>query len=247
LNRNDKWSKYLDKTSTEYETTKDGWYAFLSLGDNIADIHLDTSKEIINKPCARIKQWQKDNYPKHFINFKIIKELEDKFEEAQKPWEKLYDRLRKAKKDYYDAVKTAHACADTARSAESNPKYNEEQRLKLNDKLDNSVKDEDREKRKYEEVIKEMDLYKTRYIENMTEVFNEAQQIEKDRMIFFKEIFESCHQILQTHKDERFQKVFLYYLECIKKMDSNADVEWWSNNFGVGTKPTWPEFENYTK
>lgn len=39
-----KWSDHLNNESTEYESTKDAWYAFLEAGNQTADIHSETCK-----------------------------------------------------------------------------------------------------------------------------------------------------------------------------------------------------------
>jgi protein kinase C and casein kinase substrate in neurons protein len=242
---NIKWNEHLKNDSDEYCTTKEAWKAFLEAGDRTAEIHLDMCKALINKPVFKVKSWQKEKYQRHIINFKQTKDFEDKFEEAQKPWEKYYDKLNKNKKEYYDSIKKSRSCNEAARSAESNPKYNDDYRRKLRLSAEQAERDVERARKRYEEVIKEMELYRPRYIENMKEVFEKTQTFEQERMIFFKQIFLECQSLLQVHNDERLDKVFADLLDNLNKMNPKQDLDWWGRHYGPGMAATWPEYEEY--
>jgi hypothetical protein len=116
--------------------------AFLEAGNKTANIHLDLSKTLINYPAFKIKDWLKRKYQKHFINFKQTKEFEENFEEAQNSWLDLNEKMKKSKKEYCDAIATRKNCEETAKSAESNPKYTVEQRAKLQQRTEKAKEDQ---------------------------------------------------------------------------------------------------------
>lgn len=240
-----KWQEHLNKSSPEYETTKDAWIAFLESGTKQANVHIDLSKTLINFPVFKIKDWLKRHYQRSFINYKQTKEFEDNFEEAQKSWVELYEKLKKNKKEYEESIATSKSTHEAFVSAESNPKYTPEQLAKLEQRSEKAIDDQARAKEKYKESVIQMNLYQPRYIENMTEAFNKTQNFEQERMLFFKQIFLECHELLQAvHQDERLDELFEELLQKINCINPQSDVEWWSGKYGLGTQPNWPEFED---
>ena len=240
-----KWVNHLNNESSEYETTKDAWTSFLEAGNRTAVIHLDLSKKIVSNPVLKIKDWLKKNYEKHIINYKKTKEFDKLFEEAQSSWVSLNDKMKKAKNNYNEAIQITKESQEAAKSAETNPKYSQEQRSKFNQKVERSKDEQERAREKFKESIIEMDLYRPRYIENMTEAFSKTQHFEQERMLFFKQIFLECHDLLQIQSDERFDELFAELLDKLNRVNPQSDLDWWSHNFGIGTIPNWPEYEEF--
>ncbi len=114
----------------------------MEAGNKTANIHLDLSKTLINYPAFKIKDWLKRKYQKHFINFKQTKEFEENFEEAQKSWVDLYEKLKKSRKEYEDSIAITKTCQENSKSAESNPKYTPEQRNKLIQRVEKAKEDQ---------------------------------------------------------------------------------------------------------
>lgn len=241
-----RWYDHLQNESTEYESTKDTWYAFLDAGNRTADIHSDLCKELVNRPVLKINDWQKKKYEKHLVNFKQTKEFEKDFEIAQKSWFDLNEKLKKAKKEYYESIKATKTSEETAREARSNPKISQDQRDKLDEKSKRSREEQEKAQQRYKDVLKEMDIYKPHHMEQMGQVFNKTQNFEKERMLFFKQTFKECLDILaQSHQDDRYDQLIADYLNVINNVDPESDLAWWSNNFGIGTRPNWPVYEEY--
>jgi hypothetical protein len=241
-----KWYDYLQNESTEYETSKDAWYAYLDMGNRAADVHQDACKEIVNKPVMKIKDWQKKRYEKHIVNFKQTKEFENEFESAQKSWFELNEKLKKAKKDYYDAIRGARAAEEASRAALTNPKMNQEQRDKLEEKSKRAREEEERAQRKYKDVLIEMDIYKPRHMQKMTDVFAKTQNFEQERMLFFKQTFMECYALhRQAHTDARFNDLFENFHVVVDNINPKEDLDWWANTFGPGTAPNWPVYEEF--
>lgn len=241
-----KWNSYLDRNSSEGEETKKGWKGLLEVGNQSAELHLELCKNIINDPVLKIKDWLKLRYEKSFINFKKTKEFENEFETAEKSWAELFDKLKKCKKEYLDAIQTVEQSSKNVALAESNPKYTLDQRNRLEEKSKRSKEEEEKARRLYQDTLTEMDLYKPRHIAKMTEVFEKTQNFELERIIFFKQIFLRCHELLQIHNDERFEDIFDNYLQKVNQVNAENDLEWWSKNFGIETRANWPSFEGHS-
>ena len=77
-----------------------------------------------------------------------------------------------------------------------------------------------------------MNLYQPRYVENLTEAFNKTQNFEQERMLFFKQVFLECHELMQVHQDERFDELFDELLQKINSINPQEDIEWWSEKYG---------------
>ena len=72
-----KHTNYLKTKSDEYNTSKDSWQALLNTGNLIAEIHMDTSKQLIENASGKIKNWLKKNYEKRLFGLtKEAKEFE---------------------------------------------------------------------------------------------------------------------------------------------------------------------------
>jgi hypothetical protein len=73
----------------------------------------------------------------------------------------------------------------------------------------------------------------------------EGHEINASSMIFFKQIFLECHDLIPIHNDERFDEMLAEYVDKVNKANLVNDLEWWSRHFGVDTQPNWPQFEEY--
>ena len=70
-----KYTNHLRTKSKEYETSKDSWQAFLNTGNLIAEVHMYTSKALIDNAIDKIKVWLKNNYERKL--FGMTKEARD--------------------------------------------------------------------------------------------------------------------------------------------------------------------------
>lgn len=201
---------------------------------------------MINRPVFKIKDWQKKKFEKHYINYKLTKEFESDFEAAEKSWVELNEKLKKAKREYYDSHRAVKTCDETARAALSNPKISQDQREKLEDKSKKAREDVERAQKRYKDTLIEMDIYRPHHIQKMQDVFAKTQNFEQERMLFFKQTFTECYDILaHLHQDERFDELLERYLRVVNGVNPKNDLDWWAVNFGPGTAPNWPRYEEY--
>lgn len=158
----------------------------------MADVHGILSSSLTDSLIPKLRQWRKDNYEKSLLHYKITKEFEKDFIDAQKSWTKLLDKIAEYKKSYYTACKTAKLADDAERSA------TEEQRRKLADKAEVARREVGFAKIKYEQAINEAREQRPRYEKAMADVFERTQVFERKRLDFFKETFDEFSKQLET-------------------------------------------------
>jgi len=163
-----------------------------NLGEQVADVHAILSSSLTDSLIPKLRQWRKDNYEKSLVHYKITKEFEKDFIDAQKSWTKLLDKISEYKKTYHTACKTAKLADDAERSA------SEDQRKKLADKAEVARREVGFAKTKYEQAINEAREQRPRYEKAMTEVFERTQAFEKKRLDFFQDTFEEFSKELET-------------------------------------------------
>lgn len=158
----------------------------------MADVHAMFSSSLTDSLIPKLRQWRKDNYEKSLMHYKITKEFEKEFSEAQKSWNKLLDKIAEYKKAYYTACKTAKSADDAERAG------SEDQRRKLADKAEVARREMGFAKTKYEQSINEAIEQRPRYEKSMKEVFERTQAFEKKRMDFFKETFDEYSKVMEA-------------------------------------------------
>ena len=146
----------------------------------------------------KLRQWRKDHYEKSVRHYKITKEFEKDFIDAQKSWSKLLEKINEYKSTYYSACKAAKAADDSERSATTN-----EQRSKFADKAEVAKREAGFAKTKYAQAINESREQRPRYETAMKEVFERAQSFEKERLDFFKQTYEDYLKLLRTATENK--------------------------------------------
>lgn len=58
-------------------------------------------------------------------------------------------------------------------------------------------------KEKYDAALQEINAYNPKYMEDMTEVFDKCQQMETQRLVFFKEVLFNIHKGLNISQNPR--------------------------------------------
>jgi hypothetical protein len=88
------WSKKWEdnhKKGPEYGALKTAMFGIMIEGDQLADVHYELREKLVNEVHQSVNQWKKDNYHKSLMSFKEVKNAEDGFSKAQKPWARRLD------------------------------------------------------------------------------------------------------------------------------------------------------------
>ncbi|KAI5636912.1 variant SH3 domain-containing protein [Phthorimaea operculella] len=81
----------------------------------------------------------------------------------------------------------------------------------------------------------------------MTQVFERCQQMEAQRLVFFKDVLFSFHKCLDISKEPVLPQIYEEFHHTINNADHQKDLKWWANNHGVNMAMAWPAFEEYTE
>ncbi|XP_069187915.1 protein kinase C and casein kinase substrate in neurons protein 1 isoform X4 [Procambarus clarkii] len=246
-----KWNNIIEK-GPEYGTTEAAWKGVLMEAEQRCDLHMRVKENLINEVHSNVKQWQRDNYHKSMMGqLKEKKDIEDMFKKAQKPWSKLFEKVNKSRTDYHNACKSERSAQNQERNAGGDSSLSPDQHnnmkvKKLQDRVSKAKEEVSRGREKYDVVLHEISEYNPKYIEEMTHVFEKAQEAESKRLIFFKDMLFATHKCLNISNDPSLPRIYEEFNHTVANADYEKDLKWWSNNHGVNMPMNWPSFEEYT-
>ncbi|XP_037070467.1 protein kinase C and casein kinase substrate in neurons protein 2-like isoform X2 [Pollicipes pollicipes] len=241
-----KWNELIEK-GPEYGTAEAAWKAALVEADRRCDLHLKVRDNLMNEVHVKVKQWQKENFHKSMMHFKEKKDLDDAFRKAQKPWAKLLDKVNKAKADYHSACKAERTAQNQERNASSDASLSADAVKKQADRLQKAKEEVAKTKDRYEIALRDISEQNSKYIEDMTYVFNKCQDREAERLVFFKDTMFSVHKCLDIANDATLPQIYREFEHTVANADKEKDLRWWSNNHGVNMPMNWPAFEEYAE
>lgn len=241
-----KWNDSISK-GPEYGTTEAAWKGVLSEADRLNELHLRMRDKLMDEVVQDIKQWQKDKFHKSMMQIKEKKEIDDEFKRVQKPWAKLLDRVNKSKHDYHLACKNERTLVNQERNASSDDSVSPEQLKKIKDRVAKSREEVAKNKERYESALKELGQSNPRYVTEMTQVFEKCQEIEEQRLNFFKDILFNIHDCLNISKDPELPVIYEEFRHTLQNADAIKDLKWWSNTYGIGMSMNWPSFEAWSE
>lgn len=249
LNR---WSQrllsFLD-SGLEYGTGASLWRGLCKEAEAVSHAHESVRDILMKEIHGCLKHWQKDHFQKSPLppqTLKQCKQLEQEFEQVQKPWAKRLKKVVHSKKDYHQACQTERSLQVQLQNAKTDPAGAPEQLKKIQEKLSKAEKEMDRTKSAYMGALAELDQDNPRYLEEMTRVFNGSQDLERERLTFFKTIFTDLHQALNVTTKTDFDAIYADLEQSIASCDIDSDLAWWSAHHGVDMPAVFPQFEEYS-
>lgn len=240
------WNDKIEK-GPEYGTTEAAWKGVLVESERLCDLHLRVKENLCNNIIQQVKTWQKETYHKSMMTLKERKEMEDTFKKAQKPWAKLLQKVEKAKSEYHNSCKTERTAANMERNASADSSLSPDQVKKMQDRVQKTKEEVQKAKEKYEAALQEINQYNPKYMEDMTQVFEKCQEMEAQRLQFFKDVLFGIHKCLNISQDPILPQIYEEFYHTINNADHEKDLKWWSNNHGVNMAMNWPQFEDYTE
>ncbi|KAK4290583.1 hypothetical protein Pmani_026086 [Petrolisthes manimaculis] len=242
-----KWNNIIEK-GPEYGTTEAAWKGVLMEAEQRYELHTHVKENLINEVHSNIKQWQRENYHKSMMGqLKEKKDIEDMFKKAQKPWAKLFEKVNKSRADYHNACKSERSAQNQERNAGGDSSLSPDQVKKLQDRVSKAKEEVSRGREKYEQSLREISDYNPKYMEDMSHVFDKAQESESKRLQFFKEMLFSTHKCLNISNDSSLPRIYEEFHHTVDNADYEKDLKWWSNNHGVNMPMNWPAFEEYSE
>lgn len=239
-----KWDDHISK-GPEYGTLENGWKALFLESARLAELHSECHK-MMEELSKTVSEWRSQHYHKVIGGrWKETKKAEEGFQKAQKPWEKNFDRVNKAKKAYHQAAKELENACNALSTAEQNPAENSQEQIqKLQERKDKMERETARLKRKYSDWLDDLLHLKKHYTDDMKREFDKCQDFEKLRIEFFRDTLMSLKKSLDISQE----KLVCIYQVCehtVSQINPEEDLQWYSLHYGADMPYAWPEFEEY--
>ncbi|XP_049878291.1 protein kinase C and casein kinase substrate in neurons protein 2 isoform X2 [Pectinophora gossypiella] len=241
-----KWNDLIEK-GPEYGTMEAAWKGGMVEAERLSDLHLQIRDRLVNDVIAQIKNWQKDTYHKSMIQLKERKEMDEAFKKAQKPWAKYLQKVERTRLEYHTACKQERTAQNQERNASGDSSLSPDQVKKMAERVSKCREEVAKNREKYQAALAEITAYNPRYIEDMTAVFERCQQMEAQRLTFFKDVLFSFHKCLNISQEPVLPQIYNEFHHTINNSDHQKDLKWWANNHGVNMAMAWPQFEEYTE
>uniref|UniRef100_A0A5S6QSH0 SH3 domain-containing protein n=1 Tax=Trichuris muris TaxID=70415 RepID=A0A5S6QSH0_TRIMR len=241
-----KWSDHIEK-GAEYGSSQVAWQSLTEEARCRGDLHSHVRDRLIDEVCNVIKLWSKDTF--HKSTFGVVKEgkeVEDAFKKAQKTWVKLYTKVMRTRRDYFNASRLERSAINQEKNAKNNSDISIEQAKKLSEKALKCRDDRDKAERAYKKALDDLSEHKPRYQEDMIQVFKRCQEKEVKRLRFFKEMLQGVHVCLDLSAETKLKTIYSTMRAVIDRADAEKDVDWWEKQQGPGMSMNWPVFEPYT-
>ncbi|XP_059509445.1 protein kinase C and casein kinase substrate in neurons protein 1 isoform X2 [Stegostoma tigrinum] len=242
-----RWKQLIDK-GPQYGTVERAWMALMTEADKVSELHLEMRNALTGEDFEKVKNWQKDSFHKQMIGgFKETKEAEDGFRKAQKPWAKKLKEVEASKKSYHLACKEEKMAATREANSKAEQSVTPEQQKKLLDKVEKCKQEVQKTKEKYEKALDELSKCTPQYMENMEQVFEQCQQFEEKRLVFFREVLQDIKLHLNLTENNNYANIYRELEQVIRIADTQEDLKWFSSTHGPGMPMNWPQFEEYSQ
>ncbi|XP_067863435.1 protein kinase C and casein kinase substrate in neurons protein 1 isoform X2 [Heptranchias perlo] len=241
-----RWKQLIEK-GPQYGTLERAWMALMTEADKISELHLEVRTALTSDDFEKVKNWQKDSFHKQMIGgFKETKEAEDGFRKAQKPWAKKLKEVETTKKAYHLACKEEKMAATREANSKAEQSVTPEQQKKLLDKVEKCKQEVQKAKEKYEKALDELSKCTPQYMENMEQVFEQCQQFEEKRLVFFREVLQDIKRHLNLTENNNYANIYRELEQVIRIADTQEDLKWFNSTHGPGMPMNWPQFEEYS-
>ncbi|XP_032240120.2 protein kinase C and casein kinase substrate in neurons protein 1 [Nematostella vectensis] len=239
-----KWEEVI-KAGSEYGSMEEAFKGAVDEANSRASVHTQCRDDLLNDVVELVKKWKGDNYQKSMFQWKQVKEAEEGFARAQKPWAKLLMKVMRSRKAYHNAAKATEQAKKLQIEASSDPNVPQEKFKKLTDAVEKARRDMQKCEDKYNDRLENISKDNPRYERDMTEQFERCQAFEQKRKDFFKDALMKYHSCLDVSRKSEFSGIFLHMSTTFQMADSSKDLDYWSRLHGVAMPKNWPRFEPY--
>lgn len=240
----EKWSSNSIKqisNSKEFGSNKKAWLESIRASKKTAAVHEEIAQHLKDSVIDKMVAYKKENYGKSFVHVKKIKEFEHDFEQAQKSWIKLLDRINKAKKEFQDADKQLKKAEKAEKIIESDRGIDDTEKNQVKMSVDSYRKQSEALKQKYDQLIVDMENARPNYESAMKEVLDRTHAFERKRLAQFKALLSGLQQALVINNDPHLTKMSELFTTAINGHDAEKDIQWWNSHYGSEINSAWPK------
>lgn len=247
INELEKWAASSIKQvghSKEFGSNKKAWIESIRASKEITAVHQKIADRLQEDVVGKMVAYKKEKYGKSLVHVKKIKEFEHAFEQAQKSWLKLLEKINKAKKEYQDAHRHWKKAQTAEKIIESDHGADENQKEQMKLSVNSYRKQSDAMKSKYQQYINEMQNTRPNYENAMRDILNRTHDFERQRLQQFKDSFIALQEALRIENESYSKKVSESFERAISSHDTEKDIQWWNSHYGSDTNTHWPSFES---
>ncbi|KAL7678108.1 hypothetical protein ACOME3_004336 [Neoechinorhynchus agilis] len=244
-----RWHRALD-ASSEYGTNKRAWRVAVDCAQVDATI-LQTGAGRLRALVKRVNESRKQYAARPVGDSSSRRKCEmhgeykKRFEATQRQWAKFLMRADEGRNEYERYVGMYRHAKRISEATESDFGASEIQKTSSSQATATNKKQMEFSKERYIRCIQEMEKSKIVYVHEMDHLFKECQQIEGERMDFFKDMYKKFSDLRQSTLSDAAKCINKKLDLAIAEQNTKADLEWYSDNFGPGTVANyvWPKFD----
>ncbi|CAL2050662.1 unnamed protein product [Caenorhabditis brenneri] len=246
----EKWRAHVDRTVSA-GSVKTVWHEIIGEAATLARVHNSLKDNLIDDVMNETSTYRKNIlHNSVFKGPKEVREIEDHFEKAQKPWKKLVDKMEDKRSKYYNVCRQEKSALVNLQNSQADTSVSQDAGIKFRERHEKLKEEVQRTKIDYQKTLTNLNEYKNVYIEAMAHVFKMCQEKEMDRSQFLISMIQKT----QTHyagliRSSQMSGLHQQLEQSIRSADTEAikrDLAQWSRVNGVDASSDWPNFVDYS-
>lgn len=241
------WAKSSQRQlaeSKEFGTNRKAWLECIRSVEKLAD-HNDTIAEGVHeKVVEKMSTFKNNKYGKSFIHVKKIKEFDQEFKKAQKPWLEFVDKINDAKQGYHDATRKLQQAERKEELTRTDAGSTDEEKKKAKTTVEKRKSEITTCKSKYEKLIEDMDKKKENYQKEMFTILARTDEFEKERLLHFKDMFTALQDVILTDNTDHRTQLKAAFEKALNEHKIDEDIQYFNKHYGRDTHTKWPQFDD---
>ncbi|UMM42606.1 hypothetical protein L5515_018370 [Caenorhabditis briggsae] len=246
----EKWRAQVDRTVSA-GSVKTVWHELIGESAALARVHNNLKENLIDDIVKQTSNYRKESlHTSVFKGPKEIREIEDHFEKAQKPWKKLVDKLEDKRSKYYNVCRQEKSAAVNMQNSQTDTSVSQDAAIKFRERHEKLKEEVQKTKTDYQKTLTNLNEYKNVYMEAMAHVFKMCQDKEMDRSQFLIGVVQKTQKhYADLIRTSQMSGLHQQLEQSIRSADTEAikrDLAQWSRVNGVDANSDWPNFVEYS-
>ncbi|CCD66642.1 SH3 domain-containing protein [Caenorhabditis elegans] len=246
----EKWRAHVDRTVSA-GSVKTVWNELIGEATALSRVHNSLKDCLIDDIVNETTTYRKNSlHTSVFKGPKEIREIEDHFEKAQKPWKKLVDKMEDKRGKYYNVCRQEKSALVNLQNCQTDTSVSPDAATKFRERHEKLKEEVQRTKVDYQKTLTNLNEYKNVYMEAMAHVFKMCQEKEMDRSQFLIGIVQKTQRhYANIIRNSQMSGLHQQLEQSIRSADSEAvkrDLAQWSSVNGVDAFSEWPSFVEYS-
>uniref|UniRef100_A0A8R1HT60 SH3 domain-containing protein n=1 Tax=Caenorhabditis japonica TaxID=281687 RepID=A0A8R1HT60_CAEJA len=246
----EKWRAHVDRTVSA-GSVKTVWNELIGEAAALSRVHNGLKDHLIEDIMNETTIYRKNSLHTSLLKGpKEIREIEDHFEKAQKPWKKLADKMEDKRTKYYNVCRQEKSALVNLQNSQTDTSVSVDAATKFRERHEKLKEEVQKTKIDYQKTLTNLNEYKNVYMEAMAHVFKMCQEKEMDRSQFMIGIVQKTQRYhAELIRSSQMSGLHQQLEQSIRSSDSEAikrDLAQWSRVNGVDAPSDWPSFVEYS-